>query len=229
MHQQYAHRPYDGTKRHWTMMLEGDTPLFAGLMEDPRFLNPTKQMYGEDVLGVCVDANRYVGHTGWHRDTATIHQYGIKWAFYLEPVDAETGALRVVPGSHAFPDDAPFNKYMSTFEVDQVPAQALVSQPGDVVGFDLRCWHASLGGSNDRRMCTVVYYGNPKNNAEEQALVNQAKNNAKISWQQFGCKREYLYSQDWLSNKPQNPDRQHWIDRLTKLGYFAAPGLVESK
>src|SRR5688500_8034045 len=55
MHEQYAHRPYDGKKRHWTMMLEGDTPLFSSLMEDPRFLKPTKQMYGEIGRASCRD------------------------------------------------------------------------------------------------------------------------------------------------------------------------------
>jgi hypothetical protein len=227
MAEQYPHKPFDGTARHWSMMLDEETPLFAGMMEDPRFLVSTKQLYGDGVLGVATDANRYVGDTGWHRDTATIHQYGIKWAFYLQPVGADTGALRVIPSSYRYPDDPEYTRLVSTFKIGEVPCQALVSEPGDVVGFDVRTYHASLGGRADRRMCTVVYYSEPKTDAEKQALLVQAKNNSKISYQQFGCKRQYLYSARWMANPGRNPDRQLWIDRLTEIGYFDAPGLVE--
>src|SRR5262245_53202749 len=152
---QYAHKPYDGSARHWSMMLEGDTPFFGGMMEDPRFMDFARAIYGDDVLGICADANRYTGDTGWHRDTATVHQFGVKFAFYLDPVDADTGALRVVSGSHAFPDDAPFNTLMRNFKIAEVPAHVCKSEPGDVVAFDLRTWHASCGGGRDRRRCTV--------------------------------------------------------------------------
>lgn len=228
MAMQYPHKPFDGTQRHWTMMLEGDTPFFCRLLEDPRFMNPAKQLYGEDALGVGVDANRYVGNTGWHRDTMTTLQYGVKYAFYLEPVGANNGALRVIPSSHRYPNDTTFGELMRKFSIAQVPAQVIDSQPGDVVAFDLRTWHASFGGSNDRRMCTVVYYGNPKNHAEEQALVEQGRLNPRISYKEFGCTRQYLYSRAWLDNPGRNPDRQRWIGRLNELQYFDLPGMAEN-
>ena len=46
MAEQYAHRPYDGSERHWAPMTDEDTPFFASLMEDPRFLTVAKQLYG---------------------------------------------------------------------------------------------------------------------------------------------------------------------------------------
>jgi hypothetical protein len=227
MHEQYAHKPFDGSSRHWTMMLDEETPFFANMMEDPRFLATAKQMYGE-VLGVATDANRYVGNTGWHRDTATVAQYGVKFAFYLEPVDAFTGALRVIPNSHLLSDDPSFGRWMSAVPGDQVPAQILKSEPGDVVGFDLRTWHSSFGGRANRRMCTVVYYAEPRTPQEREALAAQGRNNAKISYKQFGCKRQFLYSANWMANPRKNADRQHWIDRLTEIGYFV-PDLVEQR
>lgn len=227
MADQYAHKPFDGSQRHWTMMLDEETPFFASLMEDPRFLTPARQFYGPDVLGVAADANRYVGDSGWHRDIATVDQYGIKYAFYLQPVKAETGALRVVPGSHAFPDNAEFNKLMHNFSIGEVPAQVLESEPGDVVAFDVRCWHGSLGGSADRRMCTVVYYTNPTTEQEEKAVREIAALSTKVSFKTFGCRREYLYSKKWVSNPNRSPARQQWIDRLRSIGYFDVPGVVE--
>lgn len=224
---QYAHKPFDGKARHWTMMLEADTPFFSSLLEDPRFLSIAKQLYGHDVLGVGTDANRYVGNSGWHRDTVTILQYGVKFAFYLEPVEATTGALRVVPSSHRYPDDTEFGKLIRSFPIQDVPAQALESVPGDVVGFDIRTYHGSYGGSNDRRMCTVVYYGNPKNAAEEEFLRKQGEGNIKASFKQFGCKRQYLYPRTWMENPGKSANRQWWIDRLKQIGYFECPGVVE--
>ena len=160
---QYSHTPYDGSVRHWTPMMDEDTPFLANLMEDVRFFSVAKQRYGDDVLGVIVDGNRYTGDTHWHRDTATVHQYGVKFAFYLQPVDVGTGALRVIPGTHRLPNDDEFAQGVRSMHGESVPATALPSEPGDVVAFDIRLWHASFGGSEDRQMCTVVYYANPKN------------------------------------------------------------------
>ena len=55
------------------------------------------------------DGNYYSGDTGWHSDC------GIEWkqktlvpclkiAFYLDPLTAETGAARVIPGSYHMKD-----------------------------------------------------------------------------------------------------------------------------
>tara|TARA_B100001123_G_scaffold76568_1_gene86518 strand:- start:103 stop:645 length:543 start_codon:yes stop_codon:yes gene_type:complete len=64
----YQDQPFDGSERHWTMMLGDTTPLFATLLEGPRFCEVAEQMYGDDVIGIGCDANRYVGHSRWHPD-----------------------------------------------------------------------------------------------------------------------------------------------------------------
>ena len=222
MESAYQHAPFDGTKRHWVPMLERETPFFASLLEDPRFYKIAEQLYGEDVFGIASDANRYVGDTKWHPDTQSVHQYGIKFAFYLEPVDAETGALRVLPGSHKNPfhDELRQARKEARLELANVPAFVCESEPGDVVGFDLRLWHASLGGSNDRRMCTAVYYNNPKNQEEDRVTRQQAKANADTSVR-FDRPPEPIHPPYWLANPHQNPKRQRWINRMKELGFFA--------
>ncbi|HVF09652.1 MAG TPA: phytanoyl-CoA dioxygenase family protein, partial [Abditibacteriaceae bacterium] len=99
---EYRHSPFNGTKRHWVTMMGPQTPFFASLLEDRRFHGAARQLYG-DVFGTITDANRYVGDSAWHPDTASIHQYGVKFAYYLDPVGAASGALRVIPGSHKNP------------------------------------------------------------------------------------------------------------------------------
>ena len=222
----YEHKPYDGTERHWAPMMDEETPFFASLMEDSRFLTVARQLYGDDVLCIGTDANRYTGDTRWHRDTRTIHQYGVKFAFYLDPVGGNTGALRVIPGAHRLPNDEEFGDGVRSLPLEQVPCAVLASEPGDVVAFDLRMWHASYGGSDDRRMCTVVYYSNPKNPDELEALRKQGEGNANVK--EYIPKRPYLYSKKWVSNPHGSMVRQAWVDRLTEVGYFDAPGLVEA-
>ena len=99
---------------------------------------------------------------------------------------------------------------------------------GDVVAFDLRLWHASCGGSRDRHMCTVVYYANPKTPAEAKALRDQGAGNVRAGLENFRPKRHYLYSRAWMANPRGSAARRGWIDRLSELGYFDAPGVVEA-
>ncbi|MBM3279717.1 MAG: phytanoyl-CoA dioxygenase family protein [Candidatus Handelsmanbacteria bacterium] len=225
---QYVHKPFDGSKRHWTMMLDEETPFHAGLLEDPRFLTLARQLYGDDVLGVGIDANRYVGNTGWHPDTASLLQYGIKFAFYLQPVGPDSGALRVIPGSHRFDLNDPFwGPAVRALPLEEVPATALSAQPGDVIGFDLRTWHASYGGGIDRRMGTVVYYNNPKTPEEVEYVRRQGEGNVNAAINSFEPQRRFLYSRSWLTNPQKSPWRRAWIERLATVGYFDAPNVVE--
>ena len=102
----FPDEPFDGTKHQGTILTGPDTPLFATLPEDPRLYEVAEQLYGEDCFPIASDANRYVGDTHWHPDhfiDVKKDTYGVKFAHYLDPVDAETGALRVVPGSHRDP------------------------------------------------------------------------------------------------------------------------------
>lgn len=222
MAEQYASSPFDGTRRHWTVMMSEKTPYFANLLEDPRFMQPAKQMFGDDVLGIMTDSNRYVGDTPWHPDSREADFNGVKFAIYLDPVGAKTGALRVIPSSHLLSNEN--NKMIvdaiSGRPIEDAPAHVLDSQPGDVVAFDLRLWHASCGGKTDRRMCTVIYYANPKTPAGMAELVSCAKKNVHMSHTMFMPQRKFLYPRYWLDNPQGNPNRQYWIDRQREIGCF---------
>lgn len=219
---------YDGTRRFWTKLMDEDTPFYAALLEDPRFLTVAQQLYGNDVLGMNTDANRYTGDTRWHRDTSTVHQYGVKFAFYHQPVDADSGALRVIPSTHLLPDDSGFDQNVRSMPGEDVPCAVLASEPGDVVAFDLRLWHAAFGGSEDRQMSTIVYYANPETPEQESALTAQAANSVSYIRENFAPRQDCLYTKNWLANPERSPVRQAWIDRLNELHYFDAPGMVES-
>ncbi len=222
----YHHAPFDGTRRHWLPMMGPETPFFTNLPEDSRFCEVAEHLYGEDVFFVVSDANRYVGNTTWHPDhhaDPTQDCYGVKFAYYLEPVGAESGALRLIPASHKNPlhDELRENLSQLGLEVCDVPSYVCESEPGDVVAFDMRCWHASWGGSDDRRMCTMVYYNNPKTPEEDAATRDRASRNAKTP-EQFNRPGTPLYHPHWVANPQRSEKRQRWIDRLHELGFLDA-------
>ena len=216
----YPEEPFNGTRRHWATTMGPDTPLMRSLLEDERFASAAEQMYGPDTFGVITDANRYVGDTAWHPDTRSRHQYGVKFAYYLDPVGAGSGALRVIPGSHRNPLHDELRETLGKLRlpIQDVPACVCESRPGDVVAFDLRTWHASSGGSNDRPMCTVVFYNYPKNADEERETRIQGKDNYKITASfKPGLKP---FDDDWVANRERNARRQRYIEALRGLGFF---------
>ena len=93
------HEPFDGAKHRNFNMMGNDTPLFASLLEDPRFAEAAEQMFG-DILAENAGANRYVGNSPWHYDAGSHEGSGVHFVMYLQPVRANTGALRMIPGSH---------------------------------------------------------------------------------------------------------------------------------
>lgn len=220
----YAHRPFDGTERHWVGQMGPDTPFYAGLLEDERLWSITAQLYGEDAFAVGTDANRYIGDTRWHPDHRVDPEedcYGIKFAFYLDPVGPTSGALRLVPGSHRNPLHDDLRSYIETMSppLEGIPAQVCTSSPGDVVAFDMRCWHASIGGDTGRRMSTCCYYKNPATPAEEQAARQRAAGSRKAP-AQYNRPDDPLFHPDWVANRPNSPLRRRWIDRLGQLGFL---------
>ena len=82
---------------------------------------------------------------------------------YLEPLTTRTGALRVMPGSHACLS-VPLP---TSFEGGPAgPGQAIDTQPGDVVAFDEHLVHGSHGGT-ERRQWRADFVVDPKSAAEE--------------------------------------------------------------
>ena len=163
-------RPHDGTARSCILPFIDQSEYLASLLDDPRIDGIFTSLLGEDYNYLGSDGNFYVGDTGWHSDTdwsgkmrGKPPRVFYKLALYLDPVNAATGALRVIPGSQRFGDR--FAEDMQeTLRQSQdklgipgngVPAIALESKPGDVVIFNQNTKHSAWGGGNRRRMFTI--------------------------------------------------------------------------
>jgi hypothetical protein len=143
----------------------------SSLIDHPRINLAVGSILGDDYNYTGSDGNYYVGDTNWHSDRSLDVPYrSLKIAFYLDPVDADSGCLRVIPGSchhgDAFSDAlhevAPRSRFDRTKEAwgvqgSEVPACAVASTPGDMLLFNHKTKHSAWGGGTRRRMFTYNF------------------------------------------------------------------------
>ena len=199
-----------------------ESPFLGTLLEDRRFLASAEQLFAGEAIGHYANGNIFSGdRTEWHPDTAQLARRSIKFAFYLQPLDETSGALRFIPGSHKAPLHSDIRKVRlkETNEgvidedgesVDEMPAFIARSRPGDVIAFDSRVWHASWGGGNGRKMCSVGYFAAPTT-AEEEDIVRQIARDEASLVKAFPLVRR---PDHWIANVGKSPVRKKWIDYL---------------
>ncbi len=155
--------PHDGSKRSCIVPFPDQHPRLCQLLDDPRIDAIASALLGDNYNFMPSDGNYYAGDTQWHSDGAKTDILHIKIAYYLDPLTRDTGCVRVIPGSHRFGDVFAESLSQNIKQSEelwgvggaQVPAQALETQPGDVVVFDHKTKHASFGGDGWRRMFTM--------------------------------------------------------------------------
>lgn len=181
---------WTGTERQQIQGFVERHPTLSALITDDHIYDPVAQLLDQGPVWIGSDGNRYVGETGWHPDGSYPGYRRIKVALYLDVLRRDTGALRVVPGSHKNPlhdelrvllqrFDTTITPYgvMASFRTNptetgtgvpptEVPCYAVDTDPGDVVFFDQNIWHASFGGEAGRRMFTLNFGASPQ--TEEQ-------------------------------------------------------------
>ncbi len=162
-------KPHEGKQRSCIVPFPDQSAVLSSLLDDPRIHGLASSLLGDDFNYMPSDGNYYSGDTNWHSDTDwrpagldgdILH---IKLAFYLDPLTRDTGALRVIPGSHrkgdAFAESLQGNlgRSLETCGVHarDVPAVALETVPGDVLVFNHNLKHAAFGGGGWRRMFTM--------------------------------------------------------------------------
>jgi len=137
--------------RSVVMMCER-TPVSLTLLDALSVL--AAELLGRRVLPGRAKGTRYFGSSGLHADSdLAIPSLG--FVAYLEPVDATSGAFRVVPRLHRHEGAA-----------RSIDALALPTMPGDVIVFEEHLTHGSVGGAV-RRQWRVDFVADPVNGAEE--------------------------------------------------------------
>jgi Phytanoyl-CoA dioxygenase (PhyH) len=159
----HAGKAHDGTARSCIVPFIDQSEYLSSLLDDPRIHGIASRLLGDDFNYMGSDGNYYVGDTRWHSDGWHPQTLHIKLAFYLDPLTANTGALRVIPGSHRLGDQyaeglqKQIRQSQDQWNVagQELPAVALETQPGDLLCFNHNTKHAAFGGSKSRRMFTI--------------------------------------------------------------------------
>lgn len=159
-------KPHDGTIRSCIVPFIDQSEGLSSLLDDPHVNGICKSLCGDQYQFIGTDGNYYVGDTRWHSDGGWPRPVVFyKMAFYLDSLTLDTGAIRVIPGSHKYGD-----AYAESLEElvgnsedawgihgSEVPAYAISSEPGDVIVFHQGTKHSSWGGSDHRRMFTMNF------------------------------------------------------------------------
>jgi hypothetical protein len=152
----YDERVFDGISGHYLPMASRLTPGSASLVcDDPRLIGAAEQLLGGPVIPECPEGVLYFSEAGWHTDDG-MGVRGVKFAAYFDELTADTGALRLVPGSHHPEQNARLAGYSCRRGPARSEAEAAAYQtsfpgyiadtsPGDVIAFDLHTWHPSTG------------------------------------------------------------------------------------
>ena len=207
----YDERVIDGISGHYLPMAARLTPVSASLVcDDPRFIDAAGQLLGGPVMPECPEGVLYFADAGWHTDDG-IGVRGVKFAAYFEELTADTGALRLVPGSHHREQNdrlAAYSRRRGPARGDaeaaayqaSIPGYIADTAPGDVIAFDLHTWHASFGG-RDRLAWTAIYQRCPETGSERDRALRSAHDGFEQAFRGFDRGRYPLW-RDWLAEPP---------------------------
>jgi ectoine hydroxylase-related dioxygenase (phytanoyl-CoA dioxygenase family) len=180
-----------GTMASFGEFVERNAQL-TRLAEDDRIYGTVNQLLGDGFVWAGSEGNVgcLSGGTAhhWHADRPgrdELDYLRIKVMIYLDPTRKETGAFRVIPGSHKLPlHEAlqPFqhvhpekNPTFFGLPGDQIPCVAIESNPGDIVFFTQSLFHAVYGGlSVRRRFIALKFAAKPQSEADYKSLRRHA-------------------------------------------------------
>ncbi len=172
-------------------------------------------------------ATSFRGDSTWHTRQGPAVGGVTFWAD-LEPRTADTGALRLIPGSHLPDFERQLCQYraaepaISGFEHWEWPHVVIETGPGDVVAFHAHLMNRAAGGA-PRHTWTIDYLPWPGlANADQLALVRDLviddvafdhEGYDKIRWPAW---------RDWAAAAAPSQARAIAIERLTLLGVLPA-------
>jgi hypothetical protein len=203
---------YDGIHFQYVPMMTADTPESLSLLDRTSVV--AEQILGGSVIPTRAKAIRYFGSTAWHVDSLQPIS-SIGFMTYLDPLAAENGALRVLPGSH-LPKRGNAVRAMggTGMPAIELPSEILPTQPGDMILFDEHLFHSSHGGLA-RRQWRIDYLRDPVDAATRNNTLAYFSSIYAPSWSGgYDVDRYPSYGPDWrASGRPA-------VARLEALGVY---------
>jgi hypothetical protein len=219
-----------GVSGDYLPLATGRAPLALALIaDDPRLFGASAQLLGVPSVPTIGIATCFTANASWHNDQGP-DVGGVRFLAHLERRTADTGALRVIPGSH-HPDYA---YQLCTFRVAdpasqgfrgwEWPAYVVESEPGDVIAFDMHLFHASVGGTN-RLAWTIDYLPWPGiGDVDRMRVVRDLLiDSVEFAHEDYDWQRWPTWS-EWESSAVGIPSRGVAVERLRLLGVLAGEG-----
>ena len=181
------------------------------------------QLLGPNVIWGASSGTRYIGDTSWHPDDydGLLKTYSaMKVVMYLDPVEKNTGCLRIIPGSHhrAFNgalrplDKQNLDTSLMPFGYpgSDTPGYPMETHPADVLFFDTRAYHGAFGGKAGRSNIQMVCFPEPADEDEVETL------------RQIHHRTQYQLRipESFLNND--RPRLQRMVSRLIELNFDAS-------
>lgn len=166
------------------------SPLLSRMVEDDRVYGPTQDLLGEGMLWAGSEGmwgfdtladHPWHADGGWVPEQETTHR--LKVMIYLDAQRRDTGALRIIPGSHrsalhesllpfadvADDDDPRYCGVRGT----EVPCHAIETDPGDIVFFNNWLFHAVYGKVHPRRCIVLKFMEAPSSESHSAEIREQ--------------------------------------------------------
>ena len=171
--------PWQGAPQtHAVMPFYRHNPtVYHRLLDNEKINEAVEELLGEDFMFWLSEGHHRWGGIKWHHDSvAPGGLTHLKVVLYLDPVRADTGCLRLLPGSHL----APLRERMERWyggpdmgdEADWPAAIAMETDPGDVVIFNINAYHAAIGKDVDRRAIFINYIQKLSSQEQEEHLTS---------------------------------------------------------
>ena len=209
--------PYTGEAEWGLPFFERDS-LLATLVDDDRIHQIPESLLGSDFFLDCTQGNLRVGDTPWHGATEFTEDIGqIKVTMYLDSATKDTGALRVIPGTHKHgstdyfevlrprtdePDFRPFG-----LAPTEVPCWPLETEPGDVLVFTENLIHGSFGGPPGRHQIGASFVANPTTDDQEKQMMA------------FYAKTKYSFRPSKSYINSDRPRIRRMVSKLVEWGF----------
>ena len=206
-----------GIRGDYLPLAQDRTPFSQALIaDDPRLFQGSVELLGQTAVPTVPIATCFTSNAGWHSDHGP-DIAGVKFLAYLDPLTADAGALRVLPGSHASDYATRLRRYWtqdpaaSGFPGWPVPEVVLETEPGDVIAFDAHLAHRSAGG--EKRLAWTIEYFSWSGGTEHRRRLRDAMNDVSYDADRWPAWTE------WASEPAASPaSRQTAIQRLRLLG-----------
>ena len=209
-------------------------PNLCSLPYQKNILRIVKKLMSNKIFPYLCNSNNFNGPaTEWHTDqAANTDCFAVKVAFYLDELDENSGGLRFLPCSHREPlnsdlwdfglhgsNETDIKDYQSKsgLEIDQVPSYYCRTNPGDMVIFNLKIWHSSLGGGKNRRNITINYSKYPETESESESLKELAIQ-SKQTMKRLNFPKPQ-FTNFWI-DQIKNSQYNVWVNSLVEFGFI---------